>query len=182
MGIHLMDGFSIASQADRVFEIRVEEVTGALTAQLVDTVIEIDNQTFSESTFSRFSAASLLRHGRVFLLFADAVVIGSCACMRCWEQPDEVLMLSMGIRPGWRGRGLGQRFVNGVLHALREAGEGAVRLMVGTENRRAIRIYEDVGFQVVESHDAERWTDEQLVTMRLVLSEDLSRLRAQARQ
>ena len=135
---------------------------------LVRTLIEIDLQTFAESTFSPYTAAAFLQNGRVFLLRADEAVIGTCVCMRAWDRPTEAMILSMGIRPGWRGRGLGQRFVSGVLDKLKAKGMRSVSLLVGTDNRRAVKVYEDVGFtQVADSNPPEAT---ELVLMRLTFA------------
>jgi len=144
-----MESFRIDGDSGRAFQIVVEEV-GSVTPDLVQTLIDIDLQTFAESTFSHYTAAAFLANGRVFLLRADDVIIGTCVCMRGWDRPNEAMILSMGIRPGWRGRGLGQRFVKGVMSKLRHRGLRSVSLLVGKENRRAIKVYNDVGFQVAD--------------------------------
>ncbi len=131
--------------AGQPFAIHVEELQD-VSPEHVRTLIEIDLQTFAESTFSPYTAAVFLQNGRVFLLKADDLVIGTCVCVRCWDRPAEATILSVGIRPGWRGRGLGQRFVGSVLEKLRSRGMRSVSLLVGGENRRAIKVYEDVGF------------------------------------
>jgi len=144
-----MESFRMDGDTGRAFQIMVDEVQ-AVTPDLVQTLIDIDLQTFAESTFSHYTAAAFLTSGRVYLLRADDVVIGTCVCMRSFDRPNEACILSMGIRPGWRGKGLGQRFVSGVMAKLRQRGLRSVSLLVGKENRRAIRMYNDVGFQVVD--------------------------------
>ena len=74
------------------------------------------------------------------------------------EPGDEALLLSMGILPGWRGQGLGQRFVGWVLGALASEGYGSVSLLVGSDNTRALRIYREVGFDVVREGFADPMT------------------------
>jgi ribosomal protein S18 acetylase RimI-like enzyme len=125
--------------------IRVEEVA-QVTPETVKTLIEIDLQTFAESTFSQYTALAVLHSGQVFVLRVDDIIVGTCVCLRNWKQVDEALVLTMGIRPGWRGRGLGQRFVQGVLSALKRCGVAQVSLLVDKSNFRAIKTYQDVGF------------------------------------
>ena len=164
-----MERFRIDGEAGRDYEIRVEEVND-FRHDLVKTLIDIDLQTFSESTFSQYTATAFLKQGRVFLLCADDLVIGTCACMRAWDRPNEALLLSMGIRPGWRGKGLGQRFVRGVLERLKQRGIRSVALMVSKDNRRALKVYQDVGFDVVDEMEEDPRTRETLVVMRAQLS------------
>jgi len=148
----------------------VEEVSG-MRPSLVRTLIEIDLQTFAESTFSAYTAAAFLENGRVFLLRADESIIGTCVCMRSWDRPQEATILSMGIRPGWRGHGLGQRFVSMVGKKLRARGLRSVSLLVAADNRRAIGVYQDVGFSVVGRTPTEGRAVDALVRLRMPLVE-----------
>ena len=165
-----MESFRIDGNAGRAYGISVEEAQEC-TDELVRTVLEIDLQTFSENTFSSYTARAFLQHGHVFLLRADSVVIGTCVLMRSWDRPQEALLLAMGIRPGWRGRGLGQHFVQGILDRLAARGLRSVCLYVSQDNRRAIRVYEDTGFQVVERQAADPRTRDRMLVMRCQLQE-----------
>ncbi len=165
-----MESFRMDGSAGPGFVILVEEIH-APQSEHVRTLMEIDLQTFSESTFSPYTAAACLANGRVFLLKADDLVIGTCVCIRCWERPTEVMILSMGIRPGWRGRGLGQRFVRGVMERLRARGIRTVSLLVGEENRRAIQVYKDVGFDVAGTGPSDPNRQGHLLVLRAPLCE-----------
>ena len=162
--------FHIASDSGRSFAITIDEVE-QVSDDLIRTLIDIDLQTFSESTFSGYTARVLMLHGRVFLLRADGTVIGACVCMRSWERPHEVTILSMGIRPGWRGRGLGQRFVAGIMARIKQKGLRSVTLLVSRDNRRAVRVYEDTGFEVVHELERDTRTGETFLFMRAHLQE-----------
>lgn len=166
-----MEPFQIDGAVGRSFSINVEEVR-EVTDSLVRTLIEIDLQTFSESTYSNYTARVFLSSGRVFLLKAEDVVIGTCVCTRSWDRPNEALLLTMGIRPGWRGRGLGHRFFQGVASRLEQKGLRAINLMVSRDNRRAMRIYQDTGFDIVSEMDPDQRTGEIFVLMRKRLEVD----------
>jgi RimJ/RimL family protein N-acetyltransferase len=68
---------------------------------------------------------------------------------------EPALDVGLGMHPNLTGRGLGAEFV---LAGLRFAEETysppAFRLTVAAANRRAIRVYERVGFEVVEAFGA----------------------------
>jgi ribosomal protein S18 acetylase RimI-like enzyme len=166
-----MESFRIDGNSARDFTLVVEEA-GDVSPELVRTLIDIDVQTFAESTFTPYTAAAFLKGGRVFLLRADEVVIGTCVCLRSWERPNEAMLLTMGIRPGWRGRGLGQRFVSGVLDRLKARGLRSVSLLVGKNNRRAIKVYADVGFKPVEEREVDPMNDDDVLLMRVTLQSD----------
>lgn len=166
-----MESFRIDGNSVHDYVIEVHEITG-VTPDDVRTLVEIDLQTFAESTYSPFTAAAFLQMGRVFALQADGVTIGTCVCFRSWERPNEVMLLSMGIRPGWRGRGLGQRFVRGVMDRLRARGIRSLALLVGKDNRRAIKVYTDVGFTAVGEREVDPENGDTLVMMRALLRDD----------
>jgi ribosomal protein S18 acetylase RimI-like enzyme len=166
-----MQHFQIDGDAGHSYEIRVEDAVG-VSEDLIRVLLEIDLQTFSEATFSNYTAAAFLRQGHVMLLRADGVVIGTCVLMRCWDRPQEVLLISMGIRPGWRGKGLGQRFLTGVVERMRQLGMRAVSVMVGDDNRRALKVYEDVGFRFIETALDDHRTGESFVLLRKALQDD----------
>ena len=109
---------------------------------LIKTVVDIDLMTWSEQTFSRYTAALMLRHGRTFLLLADEVPIGTCQVIRSWDRPTEAVLFSVSIRPGWRGRGLGTRFLTDVFDALEASGMRSVVLSVDASNDHGRSIYE----------------------------------------
>lgn len=118
--------------------------------RLADLLVEIDLQSYTEATFSRYTAAALLEAGETYLLRADEQIVGACVVVRRWDPPDEAHLLSVGIRAGWRGRGLGQQFVAWVLDALREDGIRGATLLVSDDNVAAVRIYRELGFDDVD--------------------------------
>ena len=75
----------------------------------------------------------------------------------------------MGIQPGWRGRGLGTVF-QGVAARLEQKGVRAVNLLVSRDNRRALRIYQDTGCELIEEMDPDMRTGEVFLLMRKQLA------------
>lgn len=144
-----MESFETEGDTARPSPFEVVEVN-EVSQSVIKTLVEIDLATFSESTFSDYALASLLRNGRVFLMKTGKKTIGMCVTMRCWDRPTEAMVLTMGLKPGWRGQGLGQALLDGVLHKLRSKGLRSASLYVATDNRRAIQVYQDCGFESVE--------------------------------
>ena len=65
---------------------------------------------------------------------------------------NETVEIGLGLRPDCTGKGFGSTFVcSGVTFAQTHRGYRKVRLSVATFNRRAIRVYEQVGFVPVET-------------------------------
>lgn len=151
------------------YRFEVREVTRH-NPELILELQELDHQTYAEPTFSRFTLGAILRHGRVFLAMADEVVIGACHCLRSYAETDEVVIFNMALRPGWRGHGLGTRFLERVLELLAHSGVRAVVLQVATSNQRAITVYRDkFHFEVIAEHPDEYANGQPYLMMRLPL-------------
>ena len=136
--------------------------------------------TFSEPTWSRYTAGLMLRHGLTYLLLEGApgegeLLLGNCQVIRSWDRPREAVLFSMAIRPGYRNRGLGTRFLSGVLDRLRAAGFRSVVLEVSPSNKAAMRVYtHKFGFHKVADLRDEYGAGQHRVQMRLLLqNEDL---------
>lgn len=135
---------------------------------------ELDLLTYSEPTFSRYTLGAFLRFGRVFTITADGLVIGACHCMRSFEDTDEVVIFNMALRPGWRGHGLGTRFLEGILDKLRAQGTRSVALVVAAQNGRAIAVYRTkFGFEHVSTLANEFNNGQEYLLMRLALDTGL---------
>jgi ribosomal protein S18 acetylase RimI-like enzyme len=132
---------ALSDHGGQTFKISVKEVKNH-DPTLISAVVEIDLLTFSEPTWSRYTAGLLLRHGRTFLLQADDVIIGTSQLLRSWSNPDEAVLFSMSIRPGWRGRGLGTFFLEGISGVLIDSKVTTLMLEVDPENKTAIDLYE----------------------------------------
>ena len=139
--------------------------------RLLAALMELDLLTYTEPTFSRYTAAAFLRHGHVFTARADELLIGACHCMRDYNNPREVVIFNMALRPGWRGHGLGTRFLTRILLRLREQGVHSVVLQVAQANSRAVFVYEEkFGFERVETLENEFGNAQVYFAMRLDLT------------
>ena len=135
---------------------------------------ELDLLTYSEPTFSRFTLGAFLRFGRVFTITADGLVIGATHCMRSFDDPGEVVIFNMALRPGWRGHGLGTRFLYRILEKLQAAGNRSVSLVVAATNGRAITVYRTkFGFEHVATLENEFGNGHEYMLMRLALDRPL---------
>lgn len=139
---------------------------------LIPVLNELDLLTYSEGTFSRYTLGAFLRYGRIFTIRADGLVIGACHCLRSFDVPNEVVIFNMALRPGWRGHGLGTRFLEGVVERLQQRGTRRISLLVGAQNHRAIAVYRTkFGFEHVATYPNEYNTGQEYFLMRLELAD-----------
>lgn len=64
------------------------------------------------------------------------------------DDPADVgWIVQMGVRPPWRRRGLGRALLCEVMHGFQADGLASAALEVNIDNRRAMRVYERLGFE-----------------------------------
>jgi len=122
------------------FELSIAEVD-AHDPALLPVLTELDLLSYAEPTFSRYTLGGLMRFGRIYTIRADDLVIGVCHTFRSFDDPEELVIFNMALRPGWRGHGLGTRLLAGVLQRMKAGGAKRVALAVASNNHRAIAVY-----------------------------------------
>jgi len=79
-------------------------------------------------------------------------IVGECLCHLAREGgPRDAWVSLVGVRPEWRGRGLGQAVLAHGLRTLQQAGFHTAGLHVDAENTPAVRLYERLGLAVART-------------------------------
>lgn len=73
----------------------------------------------------------------------------------CWVEGDTGWIIQMGVRPEWRGQGLGAAILSQVMRSFADAGLQTAALEVATNNPVARRLYERLGFE--QTHSWQSW-------------------------
>ncbi|MFP7479526.1 GNAT family N-acetyltransferase [Terribacillus saccharophilus] len=90
------------------------------------------------------------REGKVFVVMQREEVIGFCSI----QLEEEEAEIGLGMRPDLTGKGLGQKFVSYLVHYIIGAYHPErISLAVAAFNKRAITLYERIGFRHTESFD-----------------------------
>lgn len=140
--------------ASRRWECFGEEITISVERahkrdpRLLQQLLDLDLHTFTEPSYTKTLLPALLQFGQAFLLKHGDTLIGASLCIRDYANPHGVVIVSMGLLPGWRGQGLARYFVEQIVSLLMAEGFEELSLQVGQDNRRAIRLYEALGFTV----------------------------------
>jgi ribosomal protein S18 acetylase RimI-like enzyme len=66
--------------------------------------------------------------------------------------------LHLNVQTAWRRHGLGRRLIEAFLSQLRQLGIPGVHLRTTSLNTAAGRLYEKMGFQVVDQHLSQQWS------------------------
>ncbi len=89
-----------------------------------------------------------------YFCFGDDARVPAGRRLGVYER-EPALDVGLGMRPSLTGRGLGTEFVQAGLRFAKEAySPPTFRLTVAASNLRAVRVYERVGFQAVETFGA----------------------------
>jgi mycothiol synthase len=89
----------------------------------------------------------------------DEVVGAVCCRASSHRSPDTASVDALGVRPAWRGRGIGRALLLAAFGQLHRRGIGAVDLGVDSENETgATRLYERVGMRAIRR--SEFWQKE----------------------
>ncbi len=95
-----------------------------------------------------FVLNNIARGNPQFVALRKGEVVGWCDVQRFERAPHaHGGVLGMGVLSPYRGQGLGRRLIAAALDAARRAGFVRVELIAFAKNRRAIALYESVGFR-----------------------------------
>jgi len=125
-----------------------EPVLRAVTPDDLDALLELEHQAFSTDRLSRRSFRHWIGSGnRAFLVaMLDDRLVGYVLVI--YHAGTRLARLySLATDQRFRGRGIGRRLVEAGEQAASASGRFFMRLEVGSDNRPAIRLYEDLGYQ-----------------------------------
>lgn len=165
----------VGMQETGVLPIRVQEVD-EVEPHLLQALMEIEQEAFGVGGMNEWFLPPFVRRGQVYVLWVEGKEqpVGVAECMVTWGQPECAYLFGIAIREGWRGQGLGTRFLLEICHRLQAMGFLALDLTVAPTNVPALRVYKDkLGFETIAFHREEYGQGEDRLVMRL----DLTRLR-----
>lgn len=111
----------------------------------VDAVAAIESEAFT-SPWSRQTFLDLVDRPNLELLVLEHAAEGVIGYAVLWCIMDQGELANVAVTPKHRGRGLGVFLLSRVLEIARERGIETVFLEVRVSNRRAVTLYERLGF------------------------------------
>lgn len=123
-------------------------VLRALTAADLPRVLEIEAESFAvpwrRDTFDGLMARD---DSDLVAAVCDGELCGYAAI---WTILDQSELGDVAVAPGHRGRGVGRRLVQAAMEHARARGAREIFLEVRESNKGAIRLYEEMGFEVID--------------------------------
>lgn len=91
----------------------------------------------------------LIRHAEVFVVKQSEEDFGFIAFYANDHDHHCAFVSSIGVKPEFRGHGIGLRLLNRAVEVAREKGMRRIRLEVSLQNQAALRLYRKYGFSDV---------------------------------
>jgi len=83
-----------------------------------------------------------------------AIPVRSCgeliACAMAWQEDGIGVIEDVFVKDEWRNQGIAKFLLTTGLKYLKDLGLFEAKLMVNTENEKALNLYQSVGFEVTE--------------------------------
>jgi [ribosomal protein S18]-alanine N-acetyltransferase len=117
-----------------------------MTVDDLDAVMEIEHRSFSIPwTREAFYNEIEQNHLSTYLVVED----GECIAGYCgvWLVVDEAHITNVAVLPDYRGKGLGEALMKGVMEIAKQVGARVMTLEVRVSNEAAKGLYRKMGFQ-----------------------------------
>ncbi|GEM_PF-320513 len=126
-------------------ELRLERVRRP-GPELLALLAAYDEEAFGVVGLRACDLAVMAEAGAVFVAWQGEEVAGACQLLRMLDEPEFLYLVGFYLRPGWRGRGVGRRFLELVSQESRRLGAQGLLLTVAPDNARALALYRRFGF------------------------------------
>lgn len=133
-----------AGSAEELVLARIRRPAADLLVQLE----EYDREAFGETGLRTYDLAVVAQVGAVFLAYVGEEIVGGCQLLRNLDEPDFFYVVGLYVRPAWRGRHLGKALLLRVAQEVKALGGEGMVLTVASDNKRALQLYQSVGFVV----------------------------------
>jgi ribosomal protein S18 acetylase RimI-like enzyme len=116
------------------------------SSDLLVTLEAYDFEAFGETGLRTYDLAVMTKAGAVFLAYVGEEIVGGCQLLRMLDEPEFFYVVGFYMRPGWQGRRLGRAFLLAMAEEIRAAGAEGMLLTAAPGNKRALGLYQSVGF------------------------------------
>lgn len=129
--------------------LRLRRVSRPNPAEL-EVLAASDREVFGSVALDTYDLAVVAEAGGLYLGEVEGEVVGSCQLLRKLSEPEVLWVLGFYIRPEWQSRGMGRALLEAITRELPVLGAQGMVLTVAPENKKAMELYLNFGFRVVE--------------------------------
>ncbi len=119
-------------------------------ARLLSALQALESEAFGHLGLRAYDLAVVAEAGMLLVGSVGDEIVGGCQLLRMLDEPGAFFVVGFYVRPGWRGRGLGETLLQAVIEEARVAGAESLLLTVAADNSRALSVYEKAGFGIEE--------------------------------
>lgn len=122
--------------------------------QFLRRLVDFGEKIFGELGMDEWGLVPQIRHGNVYVLKEDdkKTISGLAILMRDWEDSEKVYLFDFAIADDLQGNRLGYYFLKIIISNIEDQGFKRMSLTVDVENDPAIKLYEKIGFKVIEKN------------------------------
>ncbi|MFD1160944.1 GNAT family N-acetyltransferase [Hwangdonia seohaensis] len=135
--------------------------------QDLESIIAIEQQVFNTDSYPAFVLRQLFDiSGDYFIVAKEDDKILGYALGGLNTQKKQGWILSLGVHPDARGKGLGKQLTQRLIEVLKAENTKEIALTVYPDNTSAIKIYKDLGFEGNEVLDNYFFDNEDRIVMK----------------
>lgn len=122
--------------------------------QFLRRLVDFGEKIFGELGMDEWGLVPQIRHGNVYVLKEEDKknISGLAILMRDWEDSGKVYLFDFAISDDLQGNRLGYYFLKIIISNIEEQGFKRMSLTVDIENDPAIKLYEKIGFKIIEKN------------------------------
>lgn len=132
------------------------ELVTEIEPKLLDRLVLLEKEAFGNGGMNEWHLVPVIRHGRVFVIKENDVVVGEVQYMLDWDKPGLAYLIGVAIAGEVRGKGIGTELLTKSIKSLFDDKVTTIELTVEADNLAAIRVYkEKLGFEVTDFRENE---------------------------
>ncbi|MGM0369683.1 MAG: GNAT family N-acetyltransferase [Bacillota bacterium] len=149
-------------------DIKIKKLTNNFQGIIKD-LIEIEEEAFGEGGLNRWGFPPLIYHGAIYMAMVDKKPVAVIEYMRDFNEVGTAYLYGLAVDKDYRGQGIGKKLLDDSLNKLKEHKINRVELTVEPDNKVAIDLYQQFGFEKIAYRKAEYGAGEDRIIMKLSL-------------
>ena len=118
---------------------------------IIEQIVKLEREAFGDGGLNEWNLVPLIRHGKVFCLIENDLVLGCVQYLMDWNDHTKAYAVGISIAGLKRGKGYGTVLFSESMETLAGEGIKTVELTVDSQNTAAVAVYgRKLGFVITE--------------------------------